>query len=427
MARRTPPVVIDIGTGCTKMGFAGNIEPTFMIPTVVANAAKKSTGSVHISQISQTPSAQGLADADFYIGDEAYKLKDLPNYLLSSPVSKGRIEHWDDMERFLQQAIFRSLRCVPEDHDFLLTEPPFNTPENRELMAEMMFETFNVNGLYIGVQAVLALYAQAVTEEQYEGSSPNLTGLVVDSGDGLSHVIPVADGYVITSCIQELQIAGKHVTQFVHDMICDRGEPVPAEQRMDAARQIKEKHAYLCKDVVEEYQKFDQDPRRFKTLQGHFQKTKQDWKIQIGYERFLAPEIFFHPEIFVDGMTTPLPQVVDDCISQCPIDYRRRLYSNVVLSGGSTAFQNFKERLQKDVQHLVDERLQKAELSTGRRPQDIEVLVHGSKKRAQQRYAAWLGGSLLAQEAIFSKMVKTKREYEEVGPACMRSSPVVMG
>ncbi|CAE7942123.1 arx-1 [Symbiodinium necroappetens] len=134
------------------------------------------------------------------------------------------------MERFLQQAIFRSLRCIPEDHDFLLTEPPFNTPENRELMAEMMtepsgsgavvrllcgalpafprFETFNVNGLYIGVQAVLALYAQAdgasVTEEQYEGSSPNLTGLVVDSGDGLSHVIPVADGYVITSCIQAL-------------------------------------------------------------------------------------------------------------------------------------------------------------------------------------------------------------------------------
>ncbi|CAE7502453.1 NNT [Symbiodinium natans] len=210
MTRRTPPVVIDIGTGCTKMGFAGNIEPTFMIPTVVANAAKKSTGSVHISQ---TPSAQGLADADFYIGDEAYKLKDSPNYLISSPVSKGRIEHWDDMERFLQQAIFRSLRCIPEDHDFLLTEPPFNTPENRELMAEMMFETFNVNGLYIGVQAVLALYAQAVSEEQYEGTSPNLTGLVVDSGDGLSHVIPVADGYVITSCIQVQELLAEMALQ----------------------------------------------------------------------------------------------------------------------------------------------------------------------------------------------------------------------
>jgi len=423
MARRS--VVIDIGSGCTKMGFAGNVEPTFMIPTVVANATRKQTGSVHISQ----SATSSLADADFYIGDEAYARKDSPNYLLSSPVSKGRIENWDDMERFLQQAIFRNLRSIPEEHDFLLTEPPFNTPENRELMAEMMFETFNVKGLYIGVQAVLALYAQWALDGGLErgATSPNLTGLVVDSGEGLSHVIPVADGYVISSCIQELQMAGKHVTQFVHDMICDRGEEVPAEQRMETARLIKEKHAYLCRDVVEEYQKYDQDPRKFKSISDINPKTKQEWTVQIGYERFLAPEIFFHPEIFVESMTTPLPEVVDNCISQCPIDYRRKLYSKIVLSGGSTAFQHFKERLQLDVQRKVDERLQKAEFATGRRPQDIEVQVHGSKLRKQQRYAAWLGGSLLAQDAAFLNMVKSKREYEENGPSCMRGSPVLLG
>eukprot|EP00913_Durusdinium_trenchii_P033278 g31154.t1 len=162
------------------------------------------------------------------------------------------------------------------------------------------------------------------------------------------------------------------------------------------------KHAYLCRDVVEEYQKYDQDPRKFKTISDINPKTKQEWTIQIGYERFLAPEerrgMFQCAGIFVDSITTPLPEVVDQCISQCPIDYRRKLYSNIVLSGGSTAFLHFKERLQFDVQRLVDERLQKAELSTGRRPQDIEVQVHGSKLRKQQRYAAWLGGSLLAQE-----------------------------
>eukprot|EP00931_Biecheleriopsis_adriatica_P085795 TRINITY_DN60595_c0_g1_i1.p1 TRINITY_DN60595_c0_g1~~TRINITY_DN60595_c0_g1_i1.p1 ORF type:complete len:462 (+),score=108.80 TRINITY_DN60595_c0_g1_i1:104-1387(+) len=425
---RNPPVVIDIGSGCTKMGFAGNIEPTLVIPTYVANAAKKTLhASVHISQ-AQTH--YGIADADFYIGDDAFGRKDSPNYLLSSPVVKGRIEHWDDMERFLQQALFRNLRCTPEEHEFLLTEPPFNTPENRELMAEMMFETFNVKGLHIGVQAVLALYAQWVTDVKIDSqamSNPNLTGLVVDSGDGLSHVIPVADGYVISSCIQELAIAGKHVTQFVNDMLCDRGEPVPPEQRMEAARIIKEKHAYLCRDVVEEYQKFDQDPRKFKSLSGVFPKTKQAWSIQVGYERFLAPEIFFHPEIFVESVTTPLPQVVDNCISQCPIDYRRRLYSNIVLSGGSTTFQHFKERLQHDLQSIVDARLMQAQLSTGIAPQAMEVRVHGGRQRKQQRYAAWLGGSLLAQEAHFLSMCKTKREYEEVGPSCMRSSPVLLG
>jgi len=394
------------------------VEPAFVIPTVVANSTKKS-GQVVLSK-GEIP-----ADLDFYIGDEAYLRKDSPSYLLSSPVTKGRIDNWDDMERFLQQALFRNLRCMPEEHDFLLTEPPFNTPENRELMAEMMFETFNVSGLHIAVQAVLALYAQSVTENS-QGGSQSLTGLVVDSGDGLSHVIPVADGYVISSCIQEIPLGGKHVTQFVHDMLCDRNEPVPPEQRMEAARMIKEKHAYLCRDVVEEYQKFDQDPRKFKSMQGVYPKTKEAWNIQIGYERFLAPEIFFNPEIFVDSVTTPLPQVVDNCIQQCPIDYRRRLYGNVVLCGGSTTFTHFKERLQHDLQSIVDARLNQAKLATGMLPQPIEVAVHTGRAKKQQRYATWLGGSLLAQEANFHSMCKTKREYEEVGPSCMRTNPIFL-
>lgn len=400
------------------MGFAGNIEPTFIFPTVVANSTQK-RGGVHISQ---AQGGGGLTDADFYIGDEAYARKDSDRYLMSWPVSKGRIDNWDDMERFLHQALFRNLRCIPEEHDFLMTEPPFNTPENRELMAEMMFETFNVNGLHIAVQAVLALCSQRVGDD-VSHSSRDLTGLVVDSGDGLTHVIPVADGYVISSCIEEIPLAGQHVTQFVHNMLCDRNEPVPPEQRMDVAKQIKEKHSYLCRDPVEEYQKFDQDPRKFKQLDGVFAKTKKAWSIQIGYERFLAPEIFFHPEMFADSVTTPLPQVIDNCIRRCPIDYRKRLYGNIVLSGGSTIFTHFKERLQHDVQTVVDNRLKQAEQASGVPPTPLEVCVHGGRQKKHQRYAAWLGGSMFAQEASFQSVLKTKREYEEVGPSCMRASP----
>mmetsp|Transcript_68304 Transcript_68304/g.172160 ORF Transcript_68304/g.172160 Transcript_68304/m.172160 type:complete len:426 (+) Transcript_68304:98-1375(+) len=419
-----PAVVVDVGSGYTKMGYAGNIEPQLVVPTCVANRAGTGRG-VHISHGQGT----GIMDADFYIGEEAYQKKDSPNYLLSYPVSRGRIDNWDDMERFMQQAIFRNLRCVPEDHNFLLTETAFNTPQNRELTAEIMFETFNVRGLHIAVQAVLALYAQWVNDVKVEnpGASPDLTGLVVDSGDGLTHVIPVADGFVVSSCIQEIPLAGRHVTQFVSDMLTDRGEPVPPEQRMEAARQIKEQHAYICKDVVEEYQKFDRDPRKFKTYHGVTHRNKEDWAIQIGYERFLAPEIFFNPEIFVDNVTTPLPEVVDSCIMQCPIDYRRRLYSNIVLSGGSTTFQNFKERLQHDLQRVVDARLRETEIASGNAPKPIPVQVQGGRQRKQQRYAAWLGGSLVAQEPHFLPHFKTKQEYEEVGPSCMRGSPVLLG
>mmetsp|Transcript_83343 Transcript_83343/g.193659 ORF Transcript_83343/g.193659 Transcript_83343/m.193659 type:complete len:427 (+) Transcript_83343:72-1352(+) len=413
---KNPPVIIDIGSGFTKLGYAGNTEPQYVLPTVVANSARKA-GGVYVSQ----PQAAGFAEADYYIGDEAYQRKETHD--LVCPVAKGRIEHWDDIERFLQQAIFRHLRCVPEDHLFLLTEPPFNTPENRELTAELMFETFNVKGLHIAVQAVLALYAQWAQSRDEAATQPDLTGLVVDAGDGLTHLVPVADGYVIGSCIQEIKLGGRDVTQFVNDLLKDRKEPVPAEQRMETARLIKEQHCYLSKDIMEEYQKFDQDPaKRFKTYTGLTPKTKESWTIQIGYERFLAPEMFFNAEIFTEGPSTRLPQVVDSTILQCPIDYRRRLYGNVVLSGGSTTFMHFRERLQRDVQQVVDTRLQEAAVRTGVSPEPITVQVRGSKQRKHQRFAAWLGGSIFAQDPSFTSVCKTKQEYDEVGPQCMRGN-----
>mmetsp|Transcript_122248 Transcript_122248/g.346570 ORF Transcript_122248/g.346570 Transcript_122248/m.346570 type:complete len:418 (+) Transcript_122248:99-1352(+) len=412
----TAPVVIDIGSGFTKMGYAGNVEPQFVIPTCVASLSKK-TGGVHTST--------GTVDTDYYIGDEAYQRRD--THLLSYPVSKGRIENWDDMERFLQSAIFRQLRCSPEEHCFLLTEPPFNTPENRELTAEIMFETFNVKGLHIAVQAVLALYTQWV-ERGNDPARPDLTGLVVDSGDGLTHAIPVANNFVIGSCIQEIQLGGRHVTQFIHDMLCDRGEPVPPEQRFEVARQIKEQHSYVCRDVPNEYQKFDHDAKKFKVLSGTAPKNKEPWSIQVGYERFLAPEVFFHPEIFVDGVTTPLPSVVDNCITQCPIDFRRKLYGNIMLAGGSTTFMHFKERLELDVQTIVDTRLRLVRQASGAPPEPIEVKVDARTRKKHQRFAAWLGGSLFAQyQEHFASVWKTKKEYDEVGPSCMRASAVHLG
>merc|ERR1712232_157125 len=122
----------------------------------------------------------------------------------------------------------------------------------------------------------------------------------------------------------------------------------------------------MGKDVVAEYEKFDKDPAsRFKTHSGENPKTKDKWSVTVGYERFLAPEIFFNPEIFSESQTVALPKVVDACIQTCPIDYKRRLYSNIVLAGGSSSFQNFKERLEQDVQGLVEERTQKQRNETG--------------------------------------------------------------
>ncbi len=119
------------------------------------------------------------------------------------------------MEKFWHRAIYSQLRCEPEEHRFILTEPPLNTPENREQMAEIMFETFNVKGLFIGVQATLALYAQISGPESRTMGKGDLTGTVIDSGDGVTHVFPVSDGFVIASCVRHIPLAGKDITKFI--------------------------------------------------------------------------------------------------------------------------------------------------------------------------------------------------------------------
>lgn len=147
------------------MGFAGNVEPCFIAPTVVAvnesfiTQPNRSSTKGSSSWLTQH-SAGVMADLDFFIGEEAIsKSRSSSTYSLTYPIKHGQVENWDAMERFWQQCIFNYLRCDPEDHYFLLTESPLTPPESREYTGEIMFETFNVPGLYIAVQPVLALAA----------------------------------------------------------------------------------------------------------------------------------------------------------------------------------------------------------------------------------------------------------------------------
>lgn len=183
MAHRVPACVIDVGTGYSKLGYAGNKEPQFIIPSAIAVKETAKVGDEATRRL-----ARGVEDLDFYIGDEAM---DATGYAVKYPLRHGMVEDWDLMEKFMEQCIFKYLRAEPEDHYFLLTEPPLNTPENREYTAEIMFESFNIPGLYIAVQAVLSLAASWTRRQRGERT---LTGIVIDSGDGVTHVIPVAEG-----------------------------------------------------------------------------------------------------------------------------------------------------------------------------------------------------------------------------------------
>lgn len=150
-----------------------------------------------------------------------------------------------------------------------------NAPENREQTAEIFFESFNIKGLYIAVQAVLALAASWPSSKVTERS---LTGTVIDSGDGVTHVIPVAEGYVIGSSIKHIPIAGRDITQFVLSLMRERGEmaAVPPEDQLRVASKVKENYSYVCQDIVKEFRKYDTDPyNMFQRFTGEHTVTRR--------------------------------------------------------------------------------------------------------------------------------------------------------
>ncbi|KAG5221373.1 Arp2/3 complex, actin nucleation center [Salix suchowensis] len=424
------PIICDNGTGSRR------VHSVF--PTAIAtrgSSSQTSRGPAVPAKPGNLASKRGVEDLDFFIGDEALANAKTPGYGVHYPIRHGMIDNWDHMERYWEQTIFKYLRAEPEDHYFLLTEPPLNPPENREQTAEIFFESFNIKGLYIAVQAVLALAASWTSNRVVDRT---LTGTVIDSGDGVTHVIPCAEGYVIGSAIKHIPIAGRDISQFVLNLMRERGEmtAVPPEDHLKVASKVKEDYSYVCQDIVREFRKYDTEPYKYferyegeATVTGRVSRMLcatrsflidlQKYTLDVGYERFLAPEIFFNPEIYSSDFLTPLPEIVDDVIQQSPIDVRRGLYKNIVLSGGSTMFQHFGQRLKRDLKQLVDRRLDASATASGSvlKSSGVEVDVISHKR---QRYAVWFGGSLLASLPEFYTSCHTKAQYDEIGPSICR-------
>ena len=360
------------------MGYAGNLDPDFVMPTAIAELDKKST--LYTSNKND--------EFNYAIGQEALdlKVKNKNEYSLIYPMANGLVNNWDLMEKYWNHSIYHYQKCDPENHYFVLTEPPMNPPENRENIAEIFFETFNVAGLYIGVQATFALLGtkhQITSEDLIKNEKKDntdlisalnsLTGMVVDSGDGVTHIVPICDGYVLGSNIKHIPIAGRKITKFMMNMIKDRKENIKNEDLYYATIEAKEKYGYVCKDLVDEYSKFDEVSKnddnscklgsKYKTLKGTGVMSKKPYSIDLGPELFLGPEMFFSPEIIDKDYTQSIDELCDSLVQSCPVDYRRRLYSNIILSGGSTFFRNFSKRLEHTLQSKVDERLGKIKTS----------------------------------------------------------------
>ena len=350
-------IVIDNGSGYIKAGLSREEEPKAVFPTMIGYPKNTSKNAYCCGG---------------YIGTAAEdKIDELE---IVYPFENGVIKYWDDMEKIWSHLFTNELKVDPEEHNVLITEVPSNPKECKEKIAQIMFENFNVPGLYIANPGVLNIY----TAGKWNGFS-------IDLGDRFTNFTAVFEWFSLPYANFRQNLGGKDLTKYmIKALLPDRL----------IAEKIKEKACYVAFDFEKE-------------IVEPFDYELPDGKHAIIRDlRITCPEILFRPGIVgIKVGVRKIEEICNDSIQKCDIDIRKKLYNTIVLAGGTSMFNGLQERLIKEIKALAPESMK----------EEVKVIASPDRK-----YATWIGGSIFSSLSEFKSCWITKDEYEEYGETIVR-------
>jgi actin-related protein 2 len=296
------------------------------------------------------------------------------------------------MEHVWDYTFYEKMKIDPKQHKILLTEAAMNPKANKVRMVKTMFEKYGFTHCHVAVQALCVLSAQGL-----------LTGVVLDSGDGVTHIVPVYEGANLPHLVRRLNVAGRHITSHLIKLLQMRGYNFNSSADFDIVRKIKEKHCFVGYDL-------EVEKRLALETTTLIQKyTLPDGRvIKLGSERFEAPEVLFQPSL-LDMESEGMAEMLFNMIQAADIDLRPKFYTSIVLSGGSTMYPGLPTRIEKDMRDMYLN------------------LVHGDEKVAsklklriedppRRKHMVFLGGSVLANIMEDNpEFWISKKEWEEEG------------
>lgn len=372
-------IVIDNGTSTCKAGFNGENAPRAVIPTVIGNT--------------KNPVINILDDGSkFYIGREA--IYNSTSLELENPIEDGKIKNFDKMEKIWSHIFYNELKVKPEAHNVFMTENLYSSNQEREKIAEIIFEKFSIFNIHIEPQPVMTLYSTTKT-----------SGLIVESGESITQIVPIYEGFILPQAIKSNNLAGEKMTKLLGQFLSQ-----------DLKKHNVVNGFYTCKNIKEQFLEISLEdnfnlvsdtsvPREFtkssKDGQEEF-KLPDGNKIVIKQEKYLVPETIFSPNLA--NLDIPsIQKLLWDSVLSVDIHLRKDFLSNIILGGGNTMIKNFPERLKKELLKNFKDNDDNSNF----------VKINAQNERI---YSAWIGASVVCSISNFQQMWISKNDYEEVGP-----------